>query len=91
MSRKPQAKKIVCKIDKKDSDTMIFTVHNEFDEVIETFKHYYRMNDEDDLCCKMQQKVEIKATDFYDMFEGVNGLFTFIVNGIPYIYEIEED
>ena len=86
-----KAKKITCEIDGKDTDRIILTVYNKYDECIETFKHDFRWNDEDDLCCKMQQKVEIKSTTVDNMLDRINGLFTFIVNGVPVIYEIEED
>ena len=81
--------KIVCEIDKKDTDRIFLTTYNKYDECIETFKHDFRMNDEDDLCCKMQQKVEIKTNSVYNMCSRIKDLSDSIVIGVPLIYFVE--
>ena len=34
----------------------------------ENFKHYYRAHDEDDLCCRIQNKYDMCSDMFYDLW-----------------------
>ena len=86
-----KAKKITCKIDKEDSNRIILTVYNKNEEIIGTFKHDRVWNDEDDLCCKMQQKVEIKSTDFYGIWHLIDELYTSLREGMSINFEIVEN
>ena len=86
-----KVKKITCEIDKEDSDTMILTVYNKNEEIIGTFRHDRVWNDEDDLCCKMQQKVEIKSTVFDNIWQFICDLYRSLSEGDILTFEIEEN
>ena len=86
-----KVKKITCELDERDLDVMILTVYNKNEEIIGTFRHDRVWNDEDDLCCKMQQKVEIKSVVFYNIWRFIHEAYSSLCEGDSLTFEIEEN
>ena len=80
MKKHKAVNKITCKRHFDDFNSKLtFEAYDKHGCRVETFDHYYKWHDEDDLCVKMQEKIEISSAEFSKMWENVQNLWLLII------------